>query len=67
MEQQFQLKHYGNLSLFEQNQMTAEERAWYVKRIDKEQRDQNEKQKQQSSSMPTPRVPHISRPSVPRR
>jgi len=33
MEEQFQLKTYGDLSLFEQNQMTAEERGWWMRRL----------------------------------
>lgn len=33
MEEQFQLKTHGNLSLFEQNQMTAEERGWWMRRL----------------------------------
>lgn len=36
MEQQFVLKEYGRLSLFEQNNMTAEERNWYVARLNRE-------------------------------
>ena len=44
MEQQFTLKEYGHLSLFEQNNMTAEERNWYVRRLDHEYRERNKKQ-----------------------
>ena len=37
MEQSYQLRRgvdgHGELTLFEQNQMTAEERAWWAKRI----------------------------------
>jgi len=29
------LKHYGSLTLFEQNNMTAEDRSWWVKRLNK--------------------------------
>jgi len=39
MEQQFQLKYHGNLDLFEQNMMPAEDRAWWMKRIEKEMKD----------------------------
>lgn len=39
MEQSFILKQYGSISLFEQNNMTAEERAWWVQRLDKEAKD----------------------------
>tara|TARA_R110000868_G_scaffold115679_8_gene308787 strand:+ start:429 stop:617 length:189 start_codon:yes stop_codon:yes gene_type:complete len=62
MEQQFQLKHYGKLSIFEQNQMTAEERSWFIKRLEKEFKDKQEKEQQQQRSARTP-----SRPSIPRR
>ena len=44
MEQQFTLKEYGRLSLFEQDNMTAEERNWYVRRIDHEMRERAKKQ-----------------------
>jgi hypothetical protein len=67
MEQQFQLKHHGKLSLFEQNQMTAEERSWFIKRLEKEFKERKEKEEQQMRSMPRPRTPSVSRPSVPRR
>lgn len=52
MEQQFQLKHHGHLSIFEQAQMTAEERAWYLKRIEKEFRDREEMEAKRMRSMP---------------
>ncbi len=65
MEQRFQLKEYGGLSLFEQAQMPAEERAWYINRLEKEYKDKQEREKQQMSSVPKPRMP--SRPSIPRR
>lgn len=46
MEQQFMLKQYGNISLFEQNSMTAEERTWWINRLEKEaQRRKEEMQK----------------------
>lgn len=63
MEQQFQLKHYGKLSIFEQNNMTAEDRNWYLKRLEKEFKDRAEKERQQVGSMP--RVPRM--PSIPRK
>jgi hypothetical protein len=61
MEQQFQLKHYCKLSLFEQNQMTAEERAWFIKRLDKENKDNKEREEKQTRSMPKPRMPSARR------
>lgn len=36
MEQSFLLKYYGKLTLFEQANMTAEEREWYLKRLSEE-------------------------------
>lgn len=54
MEQQFQLKFHGNYSLFEQAQMTAEERAWVMKRLDKEFKDRAEAEKKQMSNAPRP-------------
>jgi len=43
MEQQFLLKEYGHLSLFEQNNMTAEERTWYIRRLDHEYKERSKK------------------------
>ena len=57
MEQQFQLKHHGKLDLFEQNQMTAEERSWFMKRLEKEFKDRQEKEQQQQRSVRTPSMP----------
>ena len=68
MEQQFQLKHHGNLSLFEQAQMIAEDRGWWIKRLEKEFKDRQEREKQQMGSAPRPRTPSkpsVSRPSRP--
>jgi len=42
MDQQFQLKEYGKLSLFEQANMTAEERSWYMERLEKKMKDEEE-------------------------
>lgn len=55
MEQQFQLKYYGNLTLFEQNQMPAEDRAWWVERIHRELKETSDKQNQQMPSMRMPK------------
>lgn len=63
MEQQFQLKYHGNFSLFEQDQMPADERAWHIKRIDKELKDKQERERQQAGSIHRPSRPSISRPS----
>ena len=59
MEQQFQLKYHGKLSLFEQTAMTSEERAWFLKRLEKEFKDKQDAEKKQMGS--------ISRPSMPSR
>lgn len=45
MEQAFLLKHYGNLSLEEMRTMTAEERGWWLQRLDKEHKKQNDASK----------------------
>jgi hypothetical protein len=37
MEQTFLLIYYGHMNLADIRNLTAEERAWYLKRIDKEQ------------------------------
>ena len=37
LEQSFLLMEYGKLSLHDQSIMPAEERAWWIKRLDKEQ------------------------------
>lgn len=62
MEQQFQLKHHGKLDLFEQSQMTAEERAWFMKRLDREFKERKEREEAQARSVPRPSTP--SRPSI---
>ena len=60
MEQQFQLKYHGKLSLFEQNNMTAEDRAWFIKRLDKEFKDRQEQERKSTPSMPrTPSMPSM--------
>lgn len=40
MEQSYNLKQNGNYSLFEQENMTAEERNWTIKRINKQREDE---------------------------
>lgn len=67
MEQRFQLKEYGNLSLFEQAQMPADERAWWMRRLNEENKKKQEREKGQMGSMPRPRMPSISKPSMPSR
>lgn len=57
MEQQFQLKEYGDYDLFEQAVMTAEDRAWTVKRIEREMKARQDAEKKQAANMPRPRVP----------
>jgi hypothetical protein len=60
LEQQFQLKHYGKFSIFEQAQMISEDRAWYMRRLEKEFKDRAEKERNQIGSVPKP-------PSMPSR
>lgn len=40
MEESFILKTYGELSLFEQNQLTAEDRTWWLRRLKKKAEDE---------------------------
>lgn len=58
MEQMFDLKYHGNLTLHEQNNMTAEERRWWMKRLQK-QRDKEAEQSKASSGPRSPRMPSI--------
>lgn len=53
MEQAFLLKHYGNISLEEMRTMTAEERNWWLQRLDKE----NKKEKDAAKSGHVPGAP----------
>lgn len=67
MEEQFQLKEYAKLNLFEQAEMTSEERAWWLKRTQKEIEERNKKESEASSgasrSLPSmPSMPSISLP-----
>lgn len=55
MEQQFQLKYHGRFTLFEQSQMVAEDRTWYLKRLEKEFKDKAEREKKSVGSIPRPR------------
>jgi hypothetical protein len=68
MEEQFQLHEYGKLSIFEQSEMTAEERAWWMKRIQREIEERNERERDAASgsrsSVPSVSMPSISIPSV---
>ena len=52
LEQQYQLKRYGKLTLFEQDQMTAEDRAWWIQRIDRDHKEQAEREKKATSRIP---------------
>jgi hypothetical protein len=58
MEQQFMLRAgvggTGELTLFEQNSMTGEERAWWAKKLE---RVAEERNKKESSAMPST-LPH---------
>ena len=61
MEQEFQLKECGKLSLFEQNMMTSEDRGWWMRRLEKEAKARQDQEKKQSRSIPKPRMPSIRR------
>lgn len=62
MEESFALKKYGGYSLEEQSVMTAEERSWVIKRLDKEMKDTEEAGK---SSTHLPSMPHLPKPTIP--
>ena len=47
MEQQFQLKYYGNLTIFEQDKMTSEDRAWWMQRLEKEIKETADRERKQ--------------------
>jgi hypothetical protein len=62
MEESFLLKHYGHLSIPEQYTMTAEERHWWLKRIDEENKRQS---KESHSTLPPGKIPESpGRPPV---
>lgn len=65
MEQQFLLKRYGKLDIFEQAAMSAEDRQWWLKRIQEENEKQAEAEKKASSGVSKPSMP--SMPSMPKR
>lgn len=57
MEQSFSLKHHGNLSLIEQANMIAEDRIWWINRLNKEIENQNKANSGGSSGLPMPTRP----------
>jgi len=61
MNQSFLLKEYGKLDLWEQNQLTAEERKWWIERINQEIEKRN---KQQEASAGTTRPHTPGQPTV---
>jgi hypothetical protein len=61
MEQQHQLKFHGNYSIFEQAQMTAEERAWEMRRLEREFKEKAEREKQAAANVKRPSVPRPRR------
>ena len=68
MEQQFLLKRYGKLDLFEQSAMSSEDRQWWLKRIQEENDKQAEAEKKATSGASRPNMPSMpSMPSMPRR
>jgi hypothetical protein len=52
MEQEYSLKEYGKLNLFEQNTMPAEERAWWIKRTETEMKARHEAEKRAAGNAP---------------
>jgi|APFre7841882654_1041346.scaffolds.fasta_scaffold124509_2 hypothetical protein len=52
MEQSFLLKYHGGYDLWEQANMPAEERAWNIKRIDKEIKEVNKRSQESKQSKP---------------
>jgi len=62
LEQQFLLKTYGKLTLFEQNSMTAEDRRWWMQRIQEENEKKAEEEKKAMASAPRPSMSSIPRP-----
>jgi hypothetical protein len=61
MNHSFLLKHYGNLTIEEQNNMTFEDRKWWIERIKKERDDQNKSNRQPTSGQRnhTPGQPQV--------
>jgi hypothetical protein len=59
MEQQFQLKYHGNLDLYEQEAIVAEDRKWWLERIAKEKKEEAERQKQNQPAQR--RIPRLKR------
>jgi hypothetical protein len=59
MQQMFQLKMHGHLSFREMDSLTAEDRSWWMERLNK----YNEEQEQASKGSKTPSMP--SMPSTP--
>lgn len=59
MEQLFLLKNYGHLSLHEQNLMNAEDRAWYIDRLNKEEEKKKEAEEKAARGVKTPSMPNI--------
>jgi len=57
LEQQFQLKEHGNLSIFEQNAMVSEDRGWWMKRLEKESRERQKREQKQAGSIPRQSMP----------
>jgi len=54
MNESFLLKHHGNLSLAEQDRMSAEDRRWWIRRINEE----IEKSNNKSTNMPAGKRDH---------
>lgn len=67
MEQEYILVKHGRLSLYEIAEMTAEDRKWWIERINKDIEEENKKNKGGGGQhMPSVPKPNIPKPSIPR-
>jgi gluconate kinase len=57
MEESFLLKQYGHLTLMEQAGLTAEDRKWWLKKIDDENNRKNAQPAAPDTVAPTPGRP----------
>ena len=68
LEQMFQLKQHGNLSFFEMDSLTSEDRAWWLVRLKRFQEEQEQASKGGGNVPSVPSqstsAPHVSRPSA---
>lgn len=53
------LQYHGKLNFSDIEKLTAEERSWWIKRLNQEHEKQQEAQKKQSANIPKPRKPSV--------